>query len=127
MLICFSYVSAINDIGEEWYENYKEENFPICRPSAVTTKLSVKKCLNRLFCKQYKIAPECASYGRNYNFHIHIFTCLCGIVFSKHHSNTILFITGNTNIGTITYKNIYPSCNANIGNNYRDSFDKIKL
>ncbi|WP_208436877.1 hypothetical protein [Bartonella tribocorum] len=44
---------------QEWCENHKSDNLPICRPGAVMPQRSVEKRLNSLFCKRSPIQPEC--------------------------------------------------------------------
>ncbi|WP_254473150.1 hypothetical protein [Bartonella sp. B1098] len=44
---------------QEWCENHKLDDLPICRPGAVIPKRSVEKRLNSPFCKRSPVQPEC--------------------------------------------------------------------
>ncbi|EJF76462.1 hypothetical protein [Bartonella birtlesii] len=49
------------DKGGTWYENFKKENFPICRPDSIIPQRSVKKRLNSPFCRKHSEQYECYS------------------------------------------------------------------
>ncbi|GAA5113216.1 MULTISPECIES: hypothetical protein [Bartonella] len=44
---------------QEWCENHKSDNLPICRPGAVMPQRSVERRLKSPYCKRHKNALEC--------------------------------------------------------------------
>ncbi|WP_375645087.1 MULTISPECIES: hypothetical protein [unclassified Bartonella] len=44
---------------QEWCENHKSDNLPICRPGAVMPQRSVERRLNSPYCKKHSEQLEC--------------------------------------------------------------------
>ncbi|WP_375621745.1 MULTISPECIES: hypothetical protein [unclassified Bartonella] len=44
---------------QDWCENHKSDNLPICRPGAVMPQRSVERRLNSPYCKKHSEQLEC--------------------------------------------------------------------